>query len=252
MIIMGVSQSLRHEGDEASDRFKRYEYQPEDWPWVWAIRDPEVLDWRPGLSPEAILDRQNFQDNLPVQIYGKVFLGSANSVQDLSKLKKLGIRRVLNMAGSMALKKSTILAYQKEGFDYKRITALDSNYYPLLEKDWKEAYDFIHDSEQEGNVVVHCMAGVNRSVLIVAADYMVSNQVPVLETVQHVRRQRGNVALQNEYFQEQLVALARTSNLLGEAPGMKGSKLENVAVPSPDSILTRPRTNDCKNVRSGL
>jgi Dual specificity phosphatase, catalytic domain len=252
MIIMGGSQSLRLKGDEVSDRFKRYEYQPEDWPWVWAIRDPKVLDWRPGLSPEAILDRQNYQDNLPVHIYGKVFLGSANSVQDLAKLKKLGIRRVLNMAGSMALKKSTILAYQKEGFDYKRITALDTHYYPLLENDWNEAYDFIHDSEQEGNVVVHCMAGVNRSVLIVAADYMVSNQVPVLETMRHVRRQRGNIALQNEYFQEQLVALARSSNLLGKAPGTEGSKLENVVVPSRNSFPARSQANNCKNLKSGL
>jgi hypothetical protein len=245
---MGLSQSLRHAGDVAPARRQTYEYQPEDWPWVSAIRDPEVLDWRRGLSRDAILERQNFQNDLPVHIYGNVYLGSANSVQDLAKLKKLGIRRVLNMAGSMALKKSTILAYEKEGFDYKRITALDSDYYPLLEKDWKDAYDFIHNSEQDGNVVVHCVAGINRSVLIVAADYMVSNQVPVLETMQHIRKQRGNVALQNEYFQEQLVALARTCNLLGNAPGTEGSIFKKVVVSSPNSTPVRTRANDVKSL----
>jgi hypothetical protein len=234
---MGVSQSLRRRAENAaSAKPNAYQFQPEDWPWVWAIRDPEVLDWRRGLSEEAMLKRQNLQDNLPVHIYGNVYLGNAGSVQDLAKLKKLGIRRVLNMAGSLAIKKSTILAYEKEGFDYKRITALDNHYYPLLERDWKESYDFIHDSEQDGNVVVHCVAGLNRSVLIVAADFMVSNKIPVLETMQHVRSQRGNAALHNGYFQEQLVALARISKLLGKPPGTEGSILENVAVPPPDSI----------------
>jgi Dual specificity phosphatase, catalytic domain len=163
---MGLTKSLLETLDPPKDIAPSYDYQPQDWPWVWAIRDPQMLDWRAGLSDEAILERQKLQENLPVHIYGKVYLGSAASVQDLAKLKKLGIRRVLNMAGSMALKKSTILAYQKEGIDYKRITALDEDYYPLLARDWKESHDFIHDPEQEGNVVVHCVAGMNRSGLV--------------------------------------------------------------------------------------
>lgn len=247
---MGESQSRPEtsENDQESspNRTTRYEYQSEDWPWVWAIRDPKVLDWQAGLSSEAILEQEKRQNALPVHIYGKVYLGSAYSVQDLSKLKKLGIHRVLNMAGSMALKKSTILAYRKEDIDYKRITALDEDYYPLLQRDWKEAHDFIHDPNQDGNVVVHCVAGMNRSALIVAADYMVTNQVPVLESVKHVRLQRGNVALCNEYFQEQLVALARKSDLLGKAPGTEGSNLENVMVPPKCSLPTRTRKNDFK------
>lgn len=231
---MGFSQSKQASADDGADKPETYEYQPEDWPWVWAIRNPEVLDWRKGLSDEEILEHQKLQENLPVHIYGKVYVGSAASVQDLAKLKRLGIRRVLNMAGSMALKNSTILAYHKEGFDYKRITALDEDFYPLLEKDWKEAYDFIHDPDQEGNVVVHCAAGMNRSVLVVAADYMLTNEIPVLETMHHIRKQRGNCALQNEYFQEQLVALARKYNMLGKLARAKGSFSENVRTPSED------------------
>lgn len=139
----------------------------------------------------------------------KVYLGNAACVQDdddvVAKLNtQRGIRRVLNMAGPMALKSTTIQEYDKQGIDYKCITALDEDYYPLLERDWEEARQFIHDptNQRDGNIVVHCEAGMNRSALVVAADYMLTCQIPVLETVQHVRRQRGNVALQNEYFQE--------------------------------------------------
>ncbi|KAG7337637.1 dual specificity phosphatase [Nitzschia inconspicua] len=239
---MGQLQSRKEAASDDDDSTSRsYEYQPEDWPWVWAIRDPDVLGWRTGLSKEEIFERQNLQHNLPVHIYGKVYLGSAYSVQDLSKLKKLGIRRVLNMAGPMALKKSTILAYKKEGFDYKRINALDEDFYPLLANDWKEAHDYIHDPDQDGNVVVHCVAGLNRSALVVAVDYMLTNQKPVLETVRHIRWQRGDDALQNEYFQEQLVAMARQSDLLGKVPGTQGSILENAEVKPENSFPPRSR-----------
>lgn len=83
--------------------------------------------------------------------------------------------------------------------------------YNLLQNDWGEAYEFIQSSTKDGRgkCVVHCVAGINRSGLIVSAYYMLTKRVPVLETVNHVRLQRGNVALCNEGFQQQLVAMAR-------------------------------------------
>lgn len=221
---------------------QRYEYQEGDWPWVWAIRNSQVLDWKKGLSDKEIqIHQQQQENNLPVHIYGNVYLGNAASVQDIQTLQKLQIGKVLNMAGSIALKSSTIQAFAKHGIVYKRITALDAEYYPLLERDWEEAYAFIHGHNDDNiqnenhppNVVVHCVAGVNRSALVVATDYMLTCQKDVLETVRHVRKQRGNVALQNEYFQEQLVAMARQHNLLGPTPGTNESVLvpSNVVIP---------------------
>lgn len=64
------------------------------------------------------------------------------------------------------------------------------------------------------------MAGHNRSALIVAVEHLRANRdTNVIEAVRHIRKKRGNVALQNEGFQEQLVAYARIHNLsLGETP----------------------------------
>lgn len=220
----------------ASTPIGTYDYQPDDSPWVCAIRDTKVLDWSKGLSREDIEKQNRIQEDLPVHIYENVYLGNAASVEDISKLQRLGITRVLNMAGQYALKRSTIRAYEKLGIEYMRISARDETDYPLLERDWEKAHSFLHwrqgaahdtekDVHRNNNVVVHCVAGMNRSALVVAADYMITCQKPVLEVVREIRRQRGNTALSNPFFQEQLVALARISNLLGKPLGCPASFL---------------------------
>ena len=218
-----------------------YESQLEDWPWVWAIRDPSNLDWKLEFarrSPEALRDHFISQEDLPVRITDQLYLGNAPSVQDTHKLQTLGITAVLNMAGAWALRKSAVQTFQNRGISYKRIDADDELDYPLLEKHWLEAKQFIEESikHPSGKCVVHCAAGMNRSGLIVAAYYMTTTQTSVLETIKYIRKQRGNVALQNEGFQDQIVAMARQENLLGPQPGSANSIIRQQA-PPPSSDL---------------
>ncbi|KAL3941724.1 MAG: hypothetical protein SGBAC_003968 [Bacillariaceae sp.] len=202
-----------------------YESVHGDVPWLWAISEPEILDWKIGLSDEEIQETALRQTQLPVPITDNLFLGNAFSVESIEKLQARGITAVLNMAGPLALKRKTIRAYKNLGIQYKRIDGEDEYEYPLLEKHWEEAHDFIESTTKngKGKCVVHCVAGMNRSGLIAAAYYMVATQTPVLESVQHVRKQRGNVALCNQGFQAQLVALARMNDLLGPEPGTEES-----------------------------
>ena len=196
----------------------RYTYQESDWPYVWALWDSGILDWKQGLDEKEVLSRQRAQNDLPVQISPHLFLGNCQCVADVDKLRRLGIKRVLNMAGSVASAYTNQQALREIGIVQKVIAAEDEETYPLLERHWQEAQDFIHANGTE-KILVHCVAGHNRSALIVAADYLLSTPgTNVLDTVRHIRFQRGNVALQNEGFQEQLVAFARVNNLLGEAP----------------------------------
>ena len=210
---MGTTKSIPEE--------TAYEVDQEDWPWLWSIFEPECLDWKIGLSVEEIQQTALSQAQLPVPITNSLFLGNAFSVESIEKLKERGITAVLNMAGPMALKKKTIQAYKNHDIQYKRIDADDEFEYRLLQKHWKEAHDFIQSTTKngKGKCVVHCVAGVNRSGVIVTAYYMLSTQTNVLESVKHVRRQRGNIALSNQGFQAQLVAMARKHDLLGPAPG---------------------------------
>lgn len=211
-----------------------YESVHEDWPWVWGIRDPEYLDWKLGLSDDEVQAQALRQLDLPVPITDNVYLGNAASVECISRLKACGITAVLNMAGPFAMRQETIKAYDNHGIQYKRIDAEDDENYNLLQNDWDEAFQFIRSSTEngKGKCVVHCRAGINRSVLVVSAYYMMTTQKTVLETVKHVRGQRGNVALWNEGFQQQLVAMARMNNLLGAAPGTDGSIIKQLPPPA--------------------
>ena len=196
-------------------------FAAEDWPWVWAIRNPEILDWKRGLSKEAIQSRALQQQNLPVAITENLCLGNAACVQDLELLKLLQVTAVLNMAEPLALRPEHIQALKAEGIQYKGIASEDDFEYMLLEKHWEEALEFLELALRSpgAKCLVHCVAGMNRSALIVSAYFMLKTKTPVIETVRHVRLQRGNLALQNEGFQEQLVDLARKHDLLGAAPG---------------------------------
>ena len=202
----------------------------EDWPWIWALRDGSVLDWKRGLTDGEIQAQALRQQRLPVEILpGKLFLGNAQSIHNVKGLKELGITAVLNMAGPVALRKEHQKALTDHGIVYLQLEAEDDPTFPILEKHWQEAYNFLNANASgttetlSKKCVVHCVAGINRSAFIVCAYYMLATQTPILETVQYVRHQRGNVALGNEGFQEQLVALARQHNLLGNPPGSKGS-----------------------------
>lgn len=174
----------------------------------------------PEQQAETLL--RHLQLPAPV-IDDKLYIGDATCIQNIPRLLKLGITSVLNMAGTRKglPSKSTLKAYQKHGIAYKSIASQDQYEYPLLDKHWQEASAFLTENTREKHqkCVVNCIMGKNRSGLIVAAYYMTTTRTPVLETMRKIRYQRGNQALSNEGFQEQLVAFARRHDLLGALPG---------------------------------
>ena len=232
-----------------------------DWPYVWAIRDVSVLDttWKQSLltnKQQEINDIERKQHDLPKHIFKNIYLGNANSVQDIDKLQSLKIKRVLNMAGPYAVKKGLVREMKHRGITYKCIDAHDEEGYPILKRHWLDAHEFIHSAgssssrnnstavgsiescccqpqqnssifnscfgstddavdsaaingnvadnnvtsdptknddtkdvdDGEDNILIHCIAGQNRSVLIVAIEYMLSTGSNVLETMLYIRK----------------------------------------------------------------
>ena len=77
---------------------------------------------------------------------------------------------------------------------------------------------WVHYDEMRDTVVlVHCVAGVNRSGLIAAAALMVNDGVDVVKAVERVKVARGTL-LYNKGFQRQLVELAHEEGRLGPHP----------------------------------
>eukprot|EP00961_Rhodomonas_salina_P122228 1645885-Rhodomonas_salina.1 len=162
------------------------------------------------------------QSELPVQISDTVFLSDAASTKNIERLKELGVTHVLNVAGKAASVVSEE-TYSKAGITLKVISAEDEEGYPMLASHLIECREFIASARDKGGkCVVHCVAGINRSGVIVAAEKMLTERINVLETVAHCRLQRGNVYLNNASFIEELVALARKEGLLGPKPGEPG------------------------------
>ena len=91
---------------------------PDDWPWVWAIRDVEVLDWKRNLSNEDIL-RTSKAQALPVEIMDGLYLGSAKEASDFAMLESFGITHVLNVADDVPNYHEGV-----PGLTYKQVCAL--------------------------------------------------------------------------------------------------------------------------------
>merc|ERR1712014_140519 len=110
----------------------------------------------------------------------------------------------------------------------------DEEGYPMLDRHLGSARAFIAAAKSTGGkCLVHCVAGISRSGVLVAAETLLSERMTVLDTVAHCRRCRGNAFLWNNSFQEQLVSLARKEGLLGASPGQAGSIVSEVPPPAP-------------------
>ena len=226
------------DGDEDSTPVScSYQRNQEDWPWVWALR--EGLDWREhcldhGASKTTVEQAQQEwqRKNPPVPFLHHLWIGSQSSCMNVDKLKQLGITHLLNMAAGIHC---PVDEYQQVGIQYLALEAQDADGYPLLQKHLAPARAFFNLAKHEDNGIclVFCKAGLNRSGLIVAALAMLETRWDVCKTVAQLRRQRGDYALDNESFQEQLVALARREHLLGPCPGTPGSIVSKRPPPPP-------------------
>lgn len=242
------------------NRLQRQQQQPfpvEDWPWIWAIENPEYLDWKLSYGGgegrvAAIQARAKAQAELPLLISSvsttqedttTIYLSDARRAHQIDVLMAYGITHVLNVAGTAGQKKVDLDAYQKAGIVNQTIHGEDEEGYPMMGKHWNECMNFIQSAPPGSRIVVHCVSGLNRSGLLVAAYKLQKERCNVLDAVAHLRHQRGNLALNNKSFIAQLVAFARTQNLLGPKPGEEGCRVLKMAPPFHHSYYLTHTTN---------
>lgn len=191
------------------------------WPWTHALA---VHDQIQLPSPPLV--------ELPVEILPHVFLGDVNSARCLERLKELGITHVLNVAGKATA--NVDINYLEHGIEHFDIEADDEEGYPMLPWHLESARAFIQRSVKAGgSCLVHCRAGVNRSGVLVAAELMLRERIPVLEAVKRCREVRGLPFLNNRSFQHQLVKLAEQHHLLGPRPAQFDDRLGCTPPPPP-------------------
>ena len=185
-----------------------------DMPWCWIKCVRDLTD--PGKNPLATNDNSN----LPVEICSWLLLSDRKSAMNMTKMKECRVTHILSVHAVPPVEEQY---YQERlagtNIIHKRIHCDDTEGYDMIGKHWKECYDFLKNvRDQLGKrVVVHCVAGVNRSGLVACAAYMILEQETLISTVQHVVKCRGTV-LWNRSFQRQLCLLAQREGLLGPKP----------------------------------
>ncbi len=229
------------------------------WPWVRCVQSI--------ISTYRNTNEYYSRRDLPAELSPWLYISDEQNALDHRKLLDMGITHVLSLNGVIAYKDEwTRDKYRTHGIVHKRIRAEDREGYDMIGRHWEECFEFLESvvSDAKNKVVVHCVAGVNRSGLIACAAYMIiegkndsggggGGGVDVLDAVRHCVERRGDI-LSNQSFQKQLCCLAARHDLLGERPaGFSDEPMDERKVPPPPiKALDRLGEVDTLSTRANL
>ncbi|XP_021044100.1 dual specificity protein phosphatase 9 [Mus pahari] len=173
----------------------------------------------------------------PVQILPNLYLGSARDSANLESLAKLGIRYILNVTPNLPN------LFEKNGdFHYKQIPISD-HWSQNLSQFFPEAIAFIDEAlSQNCGVLVHCLAGVSRSVTVTVAYLMQKLHLSLNDAYDLVKRKKSNIS-PNFNFMGQLLDFERSLRLRGKRAGGRGSGGPESTVSDPPSFFTTPTSD---------
>ncbi|XP_077001074.1 dual specificity protein phosphatase 9 [Tamandua tetradactyla] len=174
----------------------------------------------------------------PVQILPNLYLGSARDSANLESLAKLGIRYILNVTPNLPN------LFEKNGdFHYKQIPISD-HWSQNLSQFFPEAIAFIDEAlSQNCGVLVHCLAGVSRSVTVTVAYLMQKLHLSLGDAYDLVKRKKSNVS-PNFNFLGQLLDFERSLRLEERRSRERGSGGQgSAASEDPPSFFTTPTSD---------
>ena len=135
-------------------------------------------------------------DNAPIEIIPHLYLGSIGSASNLKELQNCKITHIVCCARG-------IKNFFPNNFKYLNLDLLDSETVDI-KKYFEESGKFINEAiKNNGNVLVHCHAGVSRSSTILIA-YVMKYQGMKLDKVLELLRSKREKVNPNEGFIKQL------------------------------------------------
>uniref|UniRef100_A0A8D8LWI5 protein-tyrosine-phosphatase n=2 Tax=Cacopsylla melanoneura TaxID=428564 RepID=A0A8D8LWI5_9HEMI len=157
----------------------------------------------PGMSSDSS-DSSNFglddeeDRDFPVEILPNLYLGNASNSEDVEALTKHNIKYVLNVTADLPN------VFEATGsIKYMQIPIAD-HWSQNLATYFPQAIQFIEEARnQDTGVLVHCLAGVSRSVTITVAYLMSALRLSLNDAFTLVRARKSNIA-PNFHFMEQL------------------------------------------------
>jgi len=150
------------------------------------------------VKANCTLKYYSYNDNIfeANEVISGLYLGNINSVYDKTRLKELGITHIVSVLAGFDP------PYPSE-FNYLVLNALDTTN-TNLSKVFEISNEFIDTALQDnGRVLVHCMAGRSRSVTILAAYLIKTFGLPTNKIIDSIYTKRPIIE-PNTYFMKQL------------------------------------------------
>ncbi|KRZ15201.1 Dual specificity protein phosphatase [Trichinella zimbabwensis] len=139
----------------------------------------------------------------PVEIIPYLYLGNAANASDISVLQKYNINYVVNVTRNLPN------AFESDArFKYLQIP-IDDNWSQNLASHFPKAIQFINEARSKKcGVLVHCLAGISRSVTVTVAYLMQTLSLSLDDAYDMVKRHKPNIS-PNFDFLGQLVEFER-------------------------------------------
>uniref|UniRef100_A0A1A8PA12 Dual specificity protein phosphatase n=1 Tax=Nothobranchius pienaari TaxID=704102 RepID=A0A1A8PA12_9TELE len=173
----------------------------------------------------------NPQPSFPVEILPHLYLGCAKDSTNLDVLEEYGIKYILNVTPNLPN------LFENAGeFKYKQIPISD-HWSQNLSQFFPEAISFIDEARgQKCGVLVHCLAGISRSVTVTVAYLMQKLNLSMNDAYDIVKMKKSNIS-PNFNFMGQLLDFERTL-------GLKSPCDNRVAPPSQQLYFTTPTNHN--------
>ncbi|XP_072257331.1 dual specificity protein phosphatase 6 [Pyxicephalus adspersus] len=149
----------------------------------------------------------NTQPSFPVEILPYLYLGCAKDSTNLDVLEEFGIKYILNVTPNLPN------LFENAGeFRYKQIPISD-HWSQNLSQFFPEAISFIDEARGKScGVLVHCLAGISRSVTVTVAYLMQKLNLSMNDAYDIVKMKKSNIS-PNFNFMGQLLDFERTLGL---------------------------------------
>ncbi|CAL1526254.1 unnamed protein product [Lymnaea stagnalis] len=142
----------------------------------------------------------------PVPVLPYLYLGSAKNSADLSQLKKYGITYILNVTTNVPN-----MFENEKNFKYLQIPISD-HWSQNLSSFFPQAITFIDEARNnQKGILVHCLAGISRSVTVTVAYLMSRESMTLNEAYDHVKKCKPNIS-PNFTFMGQLLDFEKDLN----------------------------------------
>ena len=139
-----------------------------------------------------------------------LFLGGFTQAENKELLKQLGITHVINCAEGEV---QTGQDYYDDDITYMGFEAADEEDYYIMQH-FDEVYKLIEEARVSGGkVLIHCIAGVNRSGALTVAYCMMHFNMGPIEAATFVKNIRPQI-LSNDEFRRQLIEFAKTKGFI--------------------------------------